>query len=137
MPYIGKNPLRTPIETSDIAADSVPAPKLGGGTIPADTGFSATTKSLGTISGGSTVTLDEGNGNFVSMTNNAAFTLSPQTNPSTIVIQLTNDSSAGTITVSGYDSVTGDSLDTVNGNSFLMFSTVIGSFQNLNVVALQ
>ena len=136
MPYIGKNPLRTPIETSDIAAEAVTGSKLGGGTIPADTGFSATTKSLGTVSSGS-VTLDEGNGNFQSLTGNGAFTLNPQTNPSTIVVQLTNDSSAGTITVSGYDSVTGDDLTTTNGDDFLLFSTVIGSFQNLNVVALQ
>ena len=109
---------------------------LGGGVIPADTGFSATTKALGTVSSG-TVTLDESTGNFVSITNNGAFTLAPQTNPSSIVVQLTNDSSAGTITVSGYDSVTGDDLTTTNGDDFLLFSTVIGSFQNLNVVALQ
>jgi len=137
MAYLGKQPNRAEVETNDIAAKAVTSPKLGGGVIPADTGFSATVKALGTISGGSTVTLDESTGNFVSMTNNAAFTLSPQTNPSSIVVQLTNSSSAGAITVSSFDSVTGDSLTTTNGHDFLMFSTVIGSFQNLNVVALQ
>ena len=115
---------------------TVTGSELGGGVIPADTGFSATTKALGTVSSG-TVTLDESTGNFVSITKNGAFTLAPQTNPSSIVVQLTNDSSAGTITVSGYDSVTGDDLTTTNGDDFLLFSTVIGSFQNLNVVALQ
>ena len=124
------------IDTAHIGAAQVTGPKLGGGVIPADTGFSATTKALGTVASGS-VTLDEANGNFQSLTGNGAFTLNPQTNPSTIVVQLTNSSSAGTITVSGYDTVTGDSLTTTNGDDFLLFSTVIGSFQNLNVVALQ
>ena len=124
------------IDTAHIGASQVTGPKLGGGVIPADTGFSATVKALGTVASGS-VTLDEGNGNFQSLTGNGAFTLNPQTNPSTIVVQLTNSSSASTITVSNYDSVTGDSLTTTNGHDFLLFSTVIGSFQNLNVVALQ
>ena len=124
------------IDTAHIGAAQITGPKLGGGVIPADTGFSATTKSLGTVASGS-VTLDEANGNFQSITGNGAFTLNPQTNPSTIVIQLTNSSSASTITVSNYDTVTGDDLTTTNGDDFLLFSTVIGSFQNLNVVALQ
>ncbi len=123
------------IDTAHIAATQVTGPKLGGGVIGA-VGFSATTFDLGTNASG-TETLDESNGNFQKGVNGGAHTLAPQSNDSTIVVQYTNNASAGTLTVSGYDSVTGDSLTTTNGHDFLMFSTVIGSFQNLNVVALQ
>jgi len=123
------------IDTAHIAATQVTGPKLGGGVIGA-VGFSATTFDLGTNASG-TETLDESNGNFQKGVNGGAHTLAPQSNDSTIVVQYTNNASAGTITVSGFDTVTGDSLTTTNGHDFLMFSTVIGSFQNLNVVALQ
>ena len=123
------------IDTAHIAATQVTGPKLGGGVIGA-VGFSATTFDLGTNASG-TETLDESNGNFQKGVNGGAHTLAPQSNDSTIVVQYTNNASAGTLTVSGYDTVTGDSLTTTNGHDFLMFSTVIGSFQNLNVIALQ
>lgn len=123
------------IDTAHIAATQVTGPKLGGGVIGA-VGFSATTFDLGTNASG-TETLDESNGNFQKGVNGGAHTLAPQSNDSTIVVQYTNNASAGTLTVSGYDSVTGDSLTTTNGDDFLLFSSVIGSFQNLNVVALQ
>ena len=123
------------IDTAHIASAQVTGPKLGGGVIGA-VGFSSTTFDLGTNASG-TETLDEANGNFQKGVNGGAHTLAPQSNDSTIVVQYTNNASAGTLTVSGYDTVTGDSLTTTNGHDFLMFSTVIGSFQNLNVVALQ
>ena len=123
------------IDTAHIGNAQVTGPKLGGGAIGA-VGFSATTFDLGTNASG-TETLDEANGNFQKGVNGGAHTLAPQSNDSTIVVQYTNNASAGTITVSGYDSVTGDDLTTTNGHDFLLFSTVIGSFQNLNVVALQ
>ena len=123
------------IDTAHIGNAQVTGPKLGGGAIGA-VGFSATTFDLGTNASG-TETLDESNGNFQKGVNGGAHTLAPQSNDSTIVVQYTNNASAGTITVSGYDSVTGDDLTTTNGHDFLLFSTVIGSFQNLNVVALQ
>ena len=123
------------IDTAHIAATQVTGPKLGGGVIGA-VGFSATTFDLGTNASG-TETLDESNGNFQKGVNGGAHTLAPQSNDSTIVVQYSNNASAGTLTVSGYDSVTGDSLTTTNGHDFLLYSCVIGSFQNLNVVALQ
>ena len=155
MPYIGSTPAATAlvsgdiandaidsqhytdgsIDTAHIAAANVTGPKLGGGVIGA-VGFSATTFDLGTNASG-TETLDEANGNFQKGVNGGAHTLAPQSNDSTIVVQYTNNASAGTITVSGYDTVGGDSLTTTNGHDFFLFSTVIGSFQNLTVVALQ
>ena len=122
------------VEVSGIKAAAVTGPKLGGGVIPA-VGFSATTHDLGTASSG-TVTLDEADGNFQKGVNGGAHTLAPQTNDSSILVQYTNNASAGTLTTSGYTKVTGDSLTTTNGHDFFLYSTVIGSFKCLNVVAL-
>jgi len=111
----------------------------GTGGIVIGTGFGCsqqTVYDLGTNASG-TETLDSDNGNFQKGVNNGAHTLAPQSQLSTIIVQYTNDSSAGTLTTSGYDSVTGDSLTTTNGHDFFLYSTVNGAFQHLHVVALQ
>tara|TARA_Y100001938_G_scaffold150079_1_gene239520 strand:- start:280 stop:1536 length:1257 start_codon:yes stop_codon:yes gene_type:complete len=99
-------------------------------------GFSATADDDGTKSSGTYTPATTG-GNYKTIVNGGAFTLAPQTTVSSIVIQVTNNSSAGTVTTSGFTIVTGDSLTTVDGDDFFLFSTVIGSFKHLNVVALQ
>ena len=118
-----------------MAISKVEATGLSGGAIGASVGFSATTYDLGTNASG-TETLNEANGNFQKGVNGGAHTLAPQTNDSSILIQYTNNASAGTITTSGYTKVTGDTLTTTNGHDFFLYSTVIGSFKCLNVVAL-
>jgi len=124
------------IDTAHIAAAQVTGPKLGGGLIPASTGFAGTDYDLGTNTTG-TETLDYTNGNFQYGVNGGAHTLAPQTVTSTIIVQYTNDASAGTLTTSGFTIVTGDSLTTANGDDFMMYSTVLNSFKHLHVVALQ
>tara|TARA_R100000664_G_C2756266_1_gene144137 strand:+ start:1134 stop:2390 length:1257 start_codon:yes stop_codon:yes gene_type:complete len=99
-------------------------------------GFSATADDDGTKSSGTYTPATTG-GNYKTIVNGGAFTLAPQTTVSSIVLQVTNNSSAGTVTTSGFTIVTGDSLTTVDGDDFFLFSTVIGSFKHLNVVALQ
>ena len=99
-------------------------------------GFGGTDFDLGTNASG-TETLDCANSNFQKGVNNGAHTLAPQAVTSTVVVQYTNDSSAGTLTTSGYTKVTGDSLTTTNGHDFMMYSTVTNSFKHLHVVALQ
>ena len=99
-------------------------------------GFSSTAVADGTKSSG-TYTPATAGGNYKTIVGGGAFTLAPQTTVSSIVIQLTNNASAGTITTSGYTIVTGDDLTTTNGHDFFLFSTVIGAFKHLNVVALQ
>mgnify|MGYP003389605666 FL=1 len=111
----------------------------GTGGIRLGTGFGAfqqTVYDLGTNTSG-TETLSAVNGNIQSGINGGAHTLAPQSQLSTIVVQYTNNGSAGTLTTSGYTIVTGDSLTTTNGDDFMMYSTVVGSFKHLNVVALQ
>ena len=124
------------IDTVHIAAAQVTGPKLGGGVIPASTGFAGTDYDLGTNTTG-TETLDYTNGNFQYGVNGGAHTLAPQTVTSTIIVQYTNDASAGTLTTSGFTIVTGDSLTTDNGDDFMIYSTVLNSFKHLHVVALQ
>jgi len=126
----------TGLPTAGIAAAAVTGPKLGGGVIPATTGFSATIFDLGTNASG-TETLDESNGNIQMGVNGGAHTLAPQSNDSTIVVQYTNDANAGSLTTSGYSIVTGDALTTTDGDDFMLYSTVANSFDHLHVVALQ
>jgi len=99
-------------------------------------GVAGTADSDGTKSSG-TYTPTFAGGNFKSITNGGAFTLAPSTLTGTMVIQITNSTSAGAVTTSGYSIVTGDSLSTTGGDDFLAYSTVIGSFDHLHIVALQ
>jgi len=111
-------------------------------TLKADTddtltaGFTATADADGTKTSG-TYTPTYAGGNYKTATNGGAHTLAPQSGDGSIVIQYTNDGSAGTITTSGFDAVTGDSLTTTNGDDFMLYLTVVGSFQHLHVTALQ
>lgn len=111
-------------------------------TLKADTadvltaGFAATPHNVGTKSSG-TFTPDEADGNLQTATNNGAHTLAPPTNNCTIIIQYTNGASAGTITVSGFTIVTGDSIDTTNDNDFFAYITKLNGFSHLHWTALQ
>jgi len=131
--------LKTDTVTTITANTNLTLNGTGTGGIRLGTGFGAfqqTVYDLGTNTSG-TETLSAVNGNMQSGINGGAHTLAPQSQLSTIVVQYTNNGSAGTLTTSGYTIVTGDSLTTTNGDDFMMYSTVVGSFKHLNVVALQ
>ena len=98
-------------------------------------GFAASVHDLGTISSGTT-TLDETNSNLQKCVNGGAFVLAPPSNSCTIVLQVTNNSSAGTITTSGFTLTDGDSISTGNGDDFFFYITVVGSFSHLTVKKL-
>ena len=123
------------ITTTMIADGAVTAPKLGGGTIPAATGYSATDYNAGTKSTG-TYTPDPANGNFQYAVNGGAHTLAPIAASGTLIVQYTNNGSAGAITTSGFTKVSG-SFTTTNGDDFLCYITRLNSFTFLNIVALQ
>jgi len=99
-------------------------------------GYSATAFNAGTKSSG-TFTPDEASGNFQYAVNGGAHTLAPPTNNCTIIVQYTNNGSAGAITTSGFTRVTGAAFSTVNGDDFLAYITKHNGFSLLNVVALQ
>lgn len=99
-------------------------------------GYSATPFDAGTKSSG-TFTPDEANGNLQRYINGGAHTLAPPTNNCSIVIQVTNNGSAGAITTSGFTKVTGDTLTTTNGDDYLLFITKINGFSHLHKQLLQ
>lgn len=80
-------------------------------------GARVTVKDLGTVSSG-TVTPDPGDRPMQKYTNNGAHTLAPGTNVGAYLLTITNGASAGAITTSGWDLVTGDSFTTTNGHKF-------------------
>ncbi len=119
--------------TADVTGD-LPVTNLAGGTL--DQGYSATPYNAGTKSSG-TFTPDEANGNFQYCVNGGAFTLAPPTNNCTLVLQVTNNGSAGTITTSGFTKVSGYVPTTTNGDDFIAFITKINGFSHLAWQELQ
>ena len=101
-------------------------------------GFITDSYSHGTISSG-TVTPAPGTGQeaIQHLTNGGAFTLAPPSSPCTVIIEVTNNASAGIITTSGFTMVTGDSLTTTDGQDFILYITKTANFSHLSVVALQ
>ena len=99
-------------------------------------GFSGAVHDNGTKTTG-TFTPDEANGNIQKYVNGGAHTLAPTAEDTTVVLQCTNDASAGAITTSGFDIVDGDTLTTTNGDDFIFYLTTVNGFQHLTAVAMQ
>jgi len=99
-------------------------------------GFATTTYDAGTKSSG-TFTPNEANGNLQKIVNGGAFTLAPPTNDGTMIIQITNNGSAGAIITSGFTMVTNSAPGTTNGDDFLAYIVKINGFSHLTWVALQ
>lgn len=99
-------------------------------------GFAATVHNAGTKSLG-TYTPDEADGNLQRAVNGGAHTLAPPTNDCTIIVQYTNNGSAGAITTSGFTLVDGDSFTTTNADDFFCFIVKNNGFSSLTVKALQ
>lgn len=115
---------------------AVAASSLTGGTLGAGVGFSNTSYSGGTISSG-TYTPAASNGNMQAIINNGAFTLAPPSTTCTIILEITNNTLAGTITTSSFTKVVGDSFDTTNSHKFQCFITKTANGSTLNVMAMQ
>ena len=99
-------------------------------------GYSGTPYNIGTQSTG-TLTPLASNGNLQYVTNGGAHTFAPTTTDCSIVVQYTNNASAGAITTSGFTWVTGSSITTTNGADFLFYCTVVNGFKHLHVQAMQ
>jgi hypothetical protein len=110
-------------------------------TLKADTadvltaGFAATPYNAGTKTTG-TFTPDEANGNMQYAVNGGAHTLAPPTNNCTLVIQYTNNASAGAITTSGFTKVSG-AFTTTNADDFMCYITKLNGFSVLDIRPLQ
>tara|TARA_R110002072_G_scaffold284055_3_gene447952 strand:- start:149 stop:1135 length:987 start_codon:yes stop_codon:yes gene_type:complete len=99
-------------------------------------GYSTTVYNAGTKSSG-TYTPDQDNGNIQRAVNGGAHTLAPTTDDCAVIIQYTNNASAGTITTSGFTLVDGDDISTTNGDDFFFYLTKANGFSLLTVKALQ
>jgi hypothetical protein len=95
-------------------------------------GFAHTPDNDGTQSTG-TYTPDEAGGNMKRIVNGGAFTLAPPTNDCCVIVQITNNGSAGAITTSGFSAVFGDSFTTTNGDDFICTIIKINGFSSLTV----
>jgi hypothetical protein len=102
------------------------------------TGITATAENSGTISSG-TYKPDPANGNFKTLVNGGAFTLAAPdvAGDYTMILQITNGVSAGTVTLSGFTKTQGSSLTTTNGDDFLIYITKVNGFTYSSIVSLQ
>ncbi len=104
-------------------------------------GHTATAFNDGTVSSG-TLTPASASGGFHRYVNGGAHTLAPPTvspgDSTTVIIQITNNGSAGAITTSGFTiPPKGDAFTTVNGADFMCVAVVCNGFSTLTVTALQ
>lgn len=99
-------------------------------------GARVTSKSLGTITTG-TVTPDPGDRPQQHYTNGGAHTLAPGANAGSYLLDITNNSSAGAITTSGWTLVEGDDFTTTNGHKFRCHCSIGEAGSLLSVKAFQ
>lgn len=92
----------------------------------------------GTRTSGSYIPSPNG-GNFRRIVNGGAFTLSAPVAAGDyeLTVQITNNASAGTITLSGFNRATGDAFTTTNGHHFLLVITKINGLILCERKALQ
>jgi hypothetical protein len=126
--------LGTPASGNLGSCTNFPVAQVAAGTVGA-VGFSATDFSAGTKSSG-TYTPAPASGNFQYAVNGGAHTLAPPATSCTMIVQYTNNGSAGAVTTSGFTKVSG-AFTTVNGDDFLCYLTRLNGFSSLNIVALQ
>lgn len=99
-------------------------------------GFDVTDYDAGTKSSG-TFTPAPSNGNQQYAINGGAHTLAPPATSCTMILDYTNNGSAGVITTSGFDLVTGDAFTTTDTHKFRCFISVGYAGAVLNVAAFQ
>ena len=110
-------------------------------TLKADTsddltaGFTSTSVNAGTKSSG-TFTPTYATGGVQHCTNGGAFTLGVPTGHGSMILDITNNGSAGAITTSGFTKKTGDSFDTTNAHIFRCYITTGNGGSHLNVQAM-
>ncbi len=98
-------------------------------------GYTVTSYSAGPKSSGTFIP-DPANGNIQYATNGGAHTLAPPSSDCSLVIQYTNNGSAGAITTSGFTKVSG-SFTTTNGDDFMCYIVKCNGFSHLNIVKMQ
>lgn len=101
-------------------------------------GYTTTADNDGTQSSG-TYTPTPAGGNIKRIVNGGAFTLAAPSAAGdyTLIIQMTNNASAGTVTLSGFTKSSGAAFTTTDGHDFMLYIAKVNGFTHLNVEALQ
>lgn len=126
-----------------LASDNVITGRAATGTAVQPLAFAGVTTSAGNDgdrpTAGNPYIPSPAGGNMKRINNAGAFTLSAPTAAGdyTMVIQITNVTGAGAITLSGFDRTTGSSFTTTVGHDFFVYITKCNGFELANVVALQ
>lgn len=94
-------------------------------------GFAITSFSNGTKSSG-TLTPDPNNGNIQHYTNGGAHTLAPPSSACSIILECTN-ASAGALTTSGFNVVSGDTYSTAGTQKYIFYITKTNSYSELHI----
>ena len=117
---------------------TVPISISGASTMAAGGSMTTTATNDGAISSG-TYTPTPIGGNLRYITNAGIFTLAAPTASGdyTMIIQITNVTGAGAITLSGFSKTTGSAFTTTVGDDFLFYITKVNGFTFGNAVSLQ
>jgi hypothetical protein len=104
-------------------------------------GFTVDTNDLGTVSSG-TLTVNCGTRDLQKFVNGGAFTLGAPANDSSCALKMTNNGSAGAMTLSGFTvpggtACPGSTIDTTDTNQFKIYVTRIGGVSDCSVQAYQ
>lgn len=102
-------------------------------------GYTVTPNNLGTLSSGTT-TLNAANGNYQYYTNNGAHTIAAPSSDCAIDVLVTNGSTAGSITLSGFTAPSGgggDTYATTNTNKYILMVRRINAVATYSWKALQ
>ena len=135
----------TKLDGIETAADVTDATNVAAsGAVMADTdvnltgGYTSTADDDGTQTSG-TYTVAPAGGNLKTIVNGGAFTLAAPTvaGDYTLILQMTNNASAGTVTITGFTQESGDSLTTTDGHDFFLYITKLNGFTHLHITALQ
>lgn len=101
-------------------------------------GYTTTADNDGTQSSG-TYTPTPAGGNIKRIVNGGAFTLAAPSAAGdyTLIIQMTNNASAGAVTLSGFTKASGAAFTTTDGHDFMLYIAKVNGFTHLQVEALQ
>lgn len=124
------------ISTTNLTIDSTVVARLETEDQTLTGGARVTSKSLGTVTSGTT-TPDPGDRPLQHYTNGGAHTLAPGSNAGAYLLDIVNNGSAGAITTSGWTKKSGDSFTTTNGHKFRCHCSVGNEGSLLVVQALQ
>lgn len=101
-------------------------------------GFTVKTEDYGEVTSGSTTPIPS-SGNMKLYENGGAATINAPTVAGnyTIIVKVTNNASAGALTLSGFDGVSGADLTTTDGDKFFLYITKLDGDVGLVIQALQ